>query len=276
MKRSAFTPFFALYWGVLIVCGGIQIRLKLTQMDHCTGFYTGSPLPATLFGAILWLGMGALFLLYLLRRCGGDYPVLASRRSISLPAVLVGGSMLLYAAETLNLSPLRVGSPIQLDRAPTLLIALLGLASGIALIRSGIQGLRFERMKGGLLVLLPGIWMLVTLVFRFNSYHTLTTVSDHLLAVLFMLFAAVFLVGHARTLSGLARKNGRNYVIPAGLCASLCGFLAALPNWIWMIVHRTAEIPAPLLGPMESLFFFLTGLYALLFVRHTCAGIHKV
>ncbi|MGI6403742.1 MAG: hypothetical protein ACOX0K_05940 [Oscillospiraceae bacterium] len=276
MKRSAFFPFFALYWGTLILCGGIQIRLKLVQMDYTTGFYTGSRLPVAVFYTVLGLCIALLFLLYLLRRTGGDYPVLRSRRSIAVPAILLGGSILFFTAETLALFPFGKGSPIPMGAPSAILRGLLGLMAGFSFLVSGIQGLRLGRMKGGLLVLAPGVWMLVTLVCRFNAYNTLTTVSDNLLTVLFMLFAAVFLVGHARTLSGLARKDGRNYVIPAGLCASLCGFFVSVPNWIWMAVHHSMDIPAPLLGLAESCFLFMTALYALWFVYHTCASIQEV
>ncbi len=276
MKRSAFFPFFALYWGALVICGGIRMRLKLLHMDHSTGFYTGSPLGVAVFHTVLGLCIVSLFLLYLLRRTGGDYPVLRSQRRIGIPAILLAISILLHTAESLNLLPFGYSNPVRISRLSAIICGVLGVAASIAFLASGIQGLRFGRMRGGLLVLVPGIWMLVTLVCRFNSYTTLTTSSDHLLTVLFMLFAAVFLVGHARTLSGLARKDGRNYVIPAGLCASLCGFLVAVPNWIWMIIHRTAKAPVPLLGFWESIFLFLTGVYALWFVYHTCAGIQEV
>ncbi len=276
MKRSAFFPFFALYWGTLVICGGIRIRLKLLHMDHSTGFYTGSPLGVAVFYTVLGLCVVSLFLLYLLRRTGGDYPVLRSQRRLGIPAILLGISILLYTAESLSLLPVGWGNPIRMSRLSVIIGGVLGVAASMAFLASGIQGLRFNRMQGGLLVLVPGIWMLVNLVCRFNSYNTLTTTSDHLLTVLFMLFAAVFLVGHARTLSGLARKDGRNYVIPAGLCASLCGFLVAVPNWVWMAIHRTVEVPVPILGFGESIFLFLTGVYALWFVYHTCAGIQKV
>lgn len=276
MKRSAFFPFFALYWVTLILCGGIRIRLQLAQIDHSTGFYTGSQLPVTVFQWGLGLCMVLLFLLYLFRRTGGDYPVLRSRRGIAVPALLMGVSILCFTAETFGLFPLGGGSPIRLGDVSTLITGLFGLLAGVSFLVSGVQGLRTGRMKGGLLVLAPGVWMLVTLVCRFNAYDTLTTISDNLLTVLFMLFAGVFLVGEARTLSGLARKDGRNYVIPAGLCASLCGFLVSVPNWIWMAVNHTGELPAPLLGLAESILQFVTSVYALWFVYHTCASIQEV
>jgi hypothetical protein len=97
-----------------------------------------------------------------------------------------------------------------------------------------------------------------------------------MLAVLFMLFCSMFLVGHARTLSGLARGDGRNYTIPTGFCAALCGFLLVAPNWLWAWMNETSRYPALLLGTFESWFVFCMSVYAICFVLSLTRGIKKV
>jgi len=114
------------------------------------------------------------------------------------------------------------------------------------------------------------------MVFKFNSYTTLTTISDNLLAVLFMLFCALFMAGHARTLIGIGRKDGRNYTIPSGLSSSLFGILLVVPNWIWVFANGASALPAPMLGTYESVFVFFMSIYSLLFVRHICLTIRSV
>ena len=132
------------------------------------------------------------------------------------------------------------------------------------------------QLRGGALPLVAGIWVMILLVASFNRYTTLTTISDNLLTVLFMVFASLFFVGHARTLGGFARKDGRNYAIPSGLATSLCGILLVVPNWVWAVYNGTLTMPAPLLGSFESMFVLVTSVYAFLFVRHTCLGIRPV
>lgn len=276
MKRYSFGAAFALFWIGLIFCGGARVWLKLRHMDHATGFYMGGGALPVAFNAVLTLCVVLLFLLYLLRRPFGDYPILRDGRGIALAAVLLGVSMLLYGLETLGLLPFGDGNPVRLHTIATIICGALSLASSVAMLVTGLQGIFTGKLRGGLLPLLPGIWLLVLLVCRFNAYDTLTTISDSLMTVMFYLFGAVFLVGHARTLNGFARKDGRNYVIPAGLSASLFGLLAVLPNWIWMAVNKTLTIPALLMGQAESVFIFVMSVYAFAFVRHTCASIRQV
>lgn len=278
MKQASYTPTLALYFTALVLCMAARIWLKLFAMDLTTGFYTGSQALATAFHAVLAGSILLLLLLYLLRRPYGDYPVLTRSKALSVLALLCGVGILCYIVELL--SPYRIGGQnpgVVLTGFAQGLCAVLGLAAGIAFLVLGAQGLFHRRgMHGGVLPLTAGIWLLVLLVCKFNSYTTLTTISDHLLAVLFMVFGAMFFVAHARTLSGLARKDGRNYVIPSGLCASLCGFLLCLPNWVWAAVNQTSSLPALLLGGFESIFVFFASVYAMAFSLYTVKSIKSV
>lgn len=276
MKKHAFTPSFVVYFTALILCGGLQSWLKLSYVDLETGFYQASTLPKVLH-IILAAAIVLLFLIYLLRRPYRDYPIL--RRGYLLPflALVTSGALLLYSLEVLRFLPFGHQNPgIQMSGRSLWICGVLGLIAGAGFLATSFAGLANGRMPGGSLSLPAGIWMLLMLISRFNSYPTLTTISDNLLAVLFMVFASMFLVGHSRTLSGLARKDGRNYVVPAGLTASLLGFLLVIPNWLWLAVHPTLVMPAPLLGSMESIFVFALSLYALFFTLHLRHSIASV
>ncbi|MCL2857658.1 MAG: hypothetical protein FWE19_08090 [Oscillospiraceae bacterium] len=283
MKQgSSFRGFFALYFGSLIFCLGARVYLKLTAMDEVTGFYQGADILVLAFNVVLAAGVVLLYLLYLLRRTDNDYPVMREDKAVAFFALLCGLSIALYQLEVFDipifsgLAELNLG--VGLGGIALMLSGAFGWLSAIAFIFVGARALVAGKgqMRGGLLFLVAGIWMMITLVSSFNRYTTLTTISDNLLVVLFMVFATLFFIGHARTLGGFARKDGRNYAIPSGLIASLCGFLLVIPNWVWAVANGTLNLPAPMLGSFESVFVLITSVYALLFVRHTCLGIRFV
>lgn len=277
MKKKGFALSYTLFYVALAVCGGLRIWLKMGDIDLQTGFYTGQGNVVLVHNLLLVAVVVLLLLAYLLRQIDGDYPVLLESLAIPVLSICLGVAILLYTMEIIGVIPFddrNMG--VRLDRLPMLVCSTLGLLSAVGMIVSGGQGLGYRRMRGGALPLSAGIWMLVMLVCRFNAYTTLTTISDNLMAVLFMVFASVFFVGHARTLSGLARRDGRNYTIPAGLLTALFGLLLVVPNWIWVIVNRSWDIPALLLGAFESLFTVLLSVYALVFVRYTTNSIGSV
>ena len=283
-QSSSFRHFFALYFVALVFCLALRIYLKLTAMDPNTGFYLEPGLFVIAFNALLGGGLVLLYLLYLLRRTDRDYPVLREDKITALSAMICGISMALYQLEALEI-PIPVleelslhNTGVGLEGLALMLSGVFGWFAAIVFTFIGARALFFGRggLRGGVIPLVAGIWVMIVLVTSFNKYTTLTTVSDSLLVVLFMVFASLFFVGHARTLGGFARKDGRNYAIPSGLATSLCGALLVVPNWVWLVYHGTLTMPAPLLGSFESVFVLSTSVYAFLFVRHTCLGIQSV
>ena len=283
MKQgSSFRGFFALYFVSLIFCLGARVYLKLNAIDLITGFYQGASGLVVAFNAVLSACLALLYLIYLIRRTDGDYPVMREDRTVTLFALLCGVSIALYQLEALQVpifgefADFNVG--VGLEGTALMLSGVFGWFSAIAFIFVGARALFVGKgqLKGGLLFLVAGVWMMIVLVSSFNRYTTLTTISDNLLTVLFMVFATLFFIGHARTLGGFARKDGRNYAIPSGLAASLCGVLLVIPNWIWAAANGTLSLPAPMLGSFESVFVFIASVYAFFFVRHTCLGIRSV
>ena len=271
--------FRVLFYTALAFCLGTRIWLRQSGLiDPITGFYTGAPNLVLAYNAVLALCVAALYALYLLRRTERDYPVLHSSRPVCLLAILTGIAIALYQLEALRIPAFLTANPgVRLDSVPLIVSAVLGLFSAVVFVSVGVIGLLGHTgMRGGFPTLMAGVWLVLTLVFKFNGYTTLTTISDNLLTVLFMAFGSLFLVGHARTLGGFARKDGRNYTIPTGLATALFGFLLVIPNWVWMAANSAPSLPAPLLGTFESVFVFFMSAYALLFVRHICLGIQRV
>ena len=277
LNRS-FKCFFALYFVTLIFCVGARIWLKLNAMDPTTGFYTGADALVGAFNTVLGIYIAALFLRYLLRRTDSDYPVIRRDTVTGVFAMITGAMILLYQLEALGIPGFAVINPgIQLRGITLTISVVLGVISGCMFIFTGVRTIWGNgHLYGGMVTLIGGIWMMLTLIFKFNSYTTLTTISDNLLTVLFMLFGALFMVGHARTLLGVSRKDGRNYTIPSGLSTSLIGLLLVVPNWVHSAANTTLTLSAPMLGSFESLFIFFLSIYALLFVRHVCLSIRMV
>jgi len=275
---SSFRIFFALYFAALIFCLGARIWLKLNAMDPETGFYIGNTALVNAFNIVLALCIASLLLFYLFNRTDRDYPVLRGDKITAFFALLTGLAIAFLQLETLQIPGFGAINPgVALSGIPLIVSAVFGWFSSLVFIFIGGRAL-FSKgiMRDGIFFLIAGVWLMLTLVFKFNSYTTLTTVSDNLLAVLFMLFCSLFLTGHARTLEGLSRKDGRNYAIPTGLSASLCGILLVVPNWIWAGVNQSFILPAPMLGSFESVLVFLLSIYALLFVRHISLSIRYV
>ena len=291
-QSSSFRYFFALYFVVLVFCLALRVFLKLTAMNPNTGFYQEPGYFVLAFNVLLGGGLVLLYSVYLLRRvrqrADRDYPVMRESKVTAFFAMLCGISIALYQLEVLEIFEafdvpvfgelVLLNTGVGLQGFALMLSVIFGWFSAIVFIFIGARALFVNRgqLRGGALSLVAGIWVMIILVASFNKYTTLTTISDSLLAVLFMVFASWFFVGHARTLGGFDRKDGRNYTIPTGLAASICGVLLVIPNWVWAAYHGTLTMPAPLLGSFESVFVLATSVYAFLFVRHTCLGIRPV
>jgi uncharacterized membrane protein HdeD (DUF308 family) len=111
------------------------------------------------------------------------------------------------------------------------------------------------------------------LLSRFNGYYAVFYIGDHMLAILFMLFASFFFMGHARTLCGYGRTDGHNYIISSGFCTAICGLLLVIPAFIDLAIYRTMM---PLLSVPECLYVLLLSLYCLLFSHNYVRSMKSV
>lgn len=250
------------FYGSLVICGVCRMFLVLGFIDHNTGFYTKSNAFVYLLNAVLLVTVVTVFCLTRLRRAGGDYPVQRNNTLSRLLCLLGGISIIVLMSFEIPAIHASREAVNLLGKISGYGSILFGFLSGIGLFVLGFLGfVRREDSVPGLLLLCPPIWQLLLLIFKFNSYSTITTMPDNLLIVLFMIFNTLFFVGHARTVSNLGRNDGRNYTVPAGICSSLFGLLLVVPNYAFMIVNQ-APMPVASLGFYESICYFLLSLYA--------------
>lgn len=263
LGRRYYHMLLAIYFVALALCSAARIMLKMRFIDLDTGFYTANNGIVLVFNIALLAAVLILFVTNRLRMSSSDYPVYYRSSLSGFLAILVGISIILYMFLE---QPYSMAMEQGLSEFWTLVrdIAskVLGLLAGISMIWIGIGNITDRLSRAAIFPALFGsFWQVFMLVTRFNSFTVLTTISDNLLTVLFMVFASLFLVGQARTTFGLTRKDGRNYTIPTGLCTSLTGLLLVVPNYLYMWM-RDIAMPAPMLGQIESIYILMMSIYA--------------
>lgn len=265
-----------LYGAALLICGACRMLLKLRYMDSYTGFYEGGYLYVAVFNVLLAAVPVIMFVTNRLKKPDDDYPVDAKNRLLDGLMLLTAISVIAFAIVGPPASNLEQGHSAAFDQMRDYANMGLGLLSGLAFVYLGIGGV-FGRKKTPLagVVAIPAVWQMISLITRYNAYTTVTAISDHMLAVMFMVFHSLFLVGMARTVCSQMRRDGRNYAIPSGLCASLCGFLLVIPNYVYMAVY-SSPMPVRLLGLFESACILMMSVFALVFVVALMKSIKRV
>jgi hypothetical protein len=274
--RPYFKLLLALDFAALAVCLGCRVYLKLFAMDITTGFYEGGEIFVTVFNVLLTVTPIIMFLSNRLLRPGDDYPLDMRDEPLRVFAILAGLALAAFTFFGPPESLLRQARGEMFERVSEYLRWGLGGLAALSFLLLGALGV-FGRKNTAisLLTLAPPLWQIVYLVMRYNSYTTVTAISDYLLLVLFMLFNALFLMGFARTISLQMRRDGRNYAIPAGLCASLCGVLLTVPNYVYMAVNQ-AGMPVSLLGIAESICVLALSVFAFVFSLSLMCSIKNV
>lgn len=277
MAKSYYKVMYGIF-GVALAAGlGLRMALKLGYTDYHTGFIAaGGDSLSFVFHIILGVGLIGLPVLNVFYRGRGEFKL--EQRNMLLPVLSLVAGLALGLYVLLGLpNPLGQVNP---DSSAAIANAIryinigLGVLSALAFVASGVFGL-LRRTPPALLMPLPAIWQIVLLLSRYNGYYSVLYIADYLLAVLFMVFASLFYMGHARTICGYGRKDGRNYVIATGLGTALCGFLLAAPNYAYMLLNRR-PIPLPLLSLPECCYVLFMGFYALVFVINYTGSIQKV
>lgn len=242
----------ALYGAGLAVGLASRILLKQSYIDLETGFYAGGGLFVAAFNLVLAAVPLVMFISNRLKKSDGDYPVYTNSGAVNVLAVLTGAALTAFAVIGSPESNLHQGYSQSFYQIRGYISLVLGVAAGLAFVYLGISGMvgNGKSPLGGIIVI-PAVWQIVTLIIRYNSYTTVTAISDHLLSVLFMIFSSLFLMGQARTLSGQMRRDGRNYAIPSGFCTSLCGFFLVIPNFVYVFTHQPV-VPVSMAGPVRA------------------------
>lgn len=276
MEKLYYKANLFVYALALLICGVSRFLLMIRFVDYETGFYTQDN------GIVLIFTLGfAIAILYWvasnrLKRTVHDYPVDHQSRVTAGIGILVGLSILPYMILDDPYPVIEQGYSESLLTMRDWGSILLGVVAAASFVLFGIAGITRQSTKKAMVpALFASLWQVFMLVTRFNSYTTLTTISDNLLSVLFMVFSSLFLMGHARTLLGFTRKDGRNYTIPFGLCTSLSGLLLVVPNYLCVLINKVS-MPAPVLGVWESVYILLMSIYSLLFVVNMTRSIRLV
>lgn len=250
----------------LLVCLASRILLMMRFIDYGTGFYTQDTGISLVFNFFLGASLILWFLSNRLKITVHDYPVGEQSAFAGALSVLVGIAIVLYMLLDSPYPNFEQGYSAIWLTLRNIASVVLGLLAAAAMALFGIAALTGKSPKIAMVpALFSSLWQVYMLVTRFNSYTTLTTISDNLLSVLFMVFASLFLTGHARTMLGFARKNGRNYTIPSGFAAALCGLCLTIPNYIAVLTGRSPTMPALVLGTFESVYVLLLSLYAVVY-----------
>jgi hypothetical protein len=281
MNKTYKKGLLGIYVAAFLICIPCQLILKLRYIDPDTGFYNAPAWLPTLLHAALLFAVLAWAWLTLLKRTQNDYPVATPPApAVHFFAILTGAALLAY--NLFEMFPLlRIVDTATTERRQALTAPIaatglaLGVVAGLSLCLAGFFGLRKRRpvpLAG--LHLFPAIWGALALFSLFNRYKPLITIPEYLFWVLFLVAANLFFMAHARVISGLGRQDGRNYIIPAGLSASLLGFTLAVPAVVSRLFGAAPTAFAP--TAWQSAFILLTSAYALAFTQHFIRSIREV
>ena len=289
--KTYFKILLTVYAVALVACLICRTLLKLYHIDMGTGFYKGGDGLVFILNGTLAVTVAVMFISNRLKAAGEDYPVSIRSSLVNVMAVICGISMTLLAVSGSPPILLEQGANTNILRDTSdILNLLLGVVSGAAFLYLSAGGV-FGRKSPppGVWLVIPPVWLIIRLITRYNGYTTVTAISDHLLIVLFMLCASLFLLGHSRTICMYMRRDGRNYAIPSGLCASLFGFVLTIPNFADILMYGGLDMPpgdiflngaalpsSPLIGIIEAAFIFALSLYALCFVIGLMRSVKRV
>ena len=290
MRRNYLNLLLCSYAAALLICvGGRTYLMLMNYISDRSGLYTGGAGVASVFNTSLLVFICAWFVMTVLRRGWGDYPVSFSSPMARALLLLTGvGILACVISDSIEVISRAMGGYVlpdtfssYLSATPTartlfilalkILTGLLGTASLIILALRGNLGGGKLRLLG----IFPAVWQMIVLLERFTGYISPAHVSNTLLMILFMIFAPVFLIAQGCTICGLKAPDSRNYLIASGFAASLAGFSLTVPKII-----RAAIIMDIYPGYSYMFFFhayvFVFSLYAAVFLYSYIRAIRKV
>lgn len=281
MKKTGFRSYFTVYWVALVISVLSTTILKLFFMDMSTGFIdTNRFFPNQLLTIISRLALIIPIIYWFFqtfrRRARHDFPLSYRHIPTSILGILTGLTMILYCVKIVPEQILTPQSGVFSNKLVLMLNFVLGILGGISMIIGAIQPQYGRYGKPGVMLgFCPALWQLIVLLSRFKNFIAVTTINDIILNILFMCFAAAFLMGQSRIVYGLGTRDGRSYSIPTGLSVSLVGLTFALPNLILFIKQGGIAAPLKMTIP-EFLYVLVLSLYSLVFLSGYSRSIYRV
>jgi len=222
--------------------------------NNGTGFYTEINWSVYLLGFIIAAAVIALLVLGFINKKNLSYdlevksrPVFGLFSLVAAAGIFSDGIVSILGAGSLD-SLFDSGKP---DSLFMFAEAFLSVFSAIFFLALGISTLtgKTNGSEHKLISLMPVIWCLIRMVFRFSRTISYLRVSELTLELLMLVFAAMFFMAFAQVNSQISSKNNEwkliGYGLPAALFALIC-FIPRLIVWVTgpkEVLYEYATIP---------------------------------
>lgn len=95
----------------------------------------------------------------------------------------------------------------------------------------------------GYSMLIPAIWITIRSALIFKNFIIITSKSQNLLIMLFVLSWLIFIVEFARLYSGFEKKSTRPVLVIMGIMTFIFGIAETLPVYIFMMKYPNTSLP---------------------------------
>lgn len=220
-----------------LVC--LRLVLVLDFIDPQTGFYRVATLSVGVFPYLYAAFVAALFV-FSLRYDHFATDIPGALRIVAPAAIALGLSILI--PQTVTAATLARGLEDSLHRPIDLLFSVFALlvccctgAVFFLLAWKLLTNKAEPAFTHSIALALPTLWRCFLLVERFVAKPAPAALSDSTLGILLDLFAVVFMVAHARTITKLGLKNGTHLLLFSGCAYTLTALLLFLP-WVAALI----------------------------------------
>lgn len=242
-----------------LIAATLRMLQLLRYIDFTTGFYDG---PAGLtIGLGIVLVIGFVFLLAVSLMDRHVYTIELSRKQNVLLGIVVlfAGMGLLFDFTT---GILDILTKTLAPNALEIIRMVLELAAAVSLLMLAVRPDRQGQRKAVDLVhLLPCIWSVVTMVTFFLRNTVVTSLSENLYLILFMVFVTLFLLNTAKYWCGYGNLSVERMLLVSGGMSFLFGCVSILPFFVVRLAgytYQTEQVIAPSVPEFLLLVYIVT------------------
>lgn len=266
---------FFLFLASIVVLIPLRVFLCMGRIDTETGFYLRGNPAGIIFNVLFLLALAALAILPHIGRVKNEDLVPAGNKLIGLLGLLLGFFMVMdtVSGGFGNLS----GYLKNFSSMPGFFSAAAGVTGfigGLLFIFYGMLTL-FSKPIGGVvaaLIMLPALWLLFLMMHRFLTFTNIVTISNRMILILFLGLAALFILGHARVVTGVYSGRGVKDSVAFGFGAAVAGFVYTIPRTIAALLGMD---PSYEIFAAENLIIFVFALYAAVFALYVLRSYHR-